>query len=85
MYMVQNLGCAAAAAAVLPLLDAKPPAQPGLHLALIAVSMVCGSLSGLGAAGSNWLVEREWPKALCRDDASALAGLNAGTLYTPIP
>lgn len=62
MYMVQNLGCAAAAAAVLPLLQPAPPAAPWLLELLIALSVVCGSLSGIGAAGSNWIVEREWPK-----------------------
>jgi hypothetical protein len=78
MYMVQNLGCAAAAATVLPLLQPAPPTAPWLPGLLIALSVVCGSLSGIGAAGSNWIVERQWPKALCQENSSALAALNAG-------
>lgn len=80
MYIVQNLGASVAAAAVLPLLSATPPAH-WLLLALIATSVVCGSVSGIGAAGSNWVVEREWPKALCQGDSSALAALNSGACH----
>ena len=80
MYMLHNLGCAAAAAAVLPLLRSAPPTALWLPGPLIALSVVCGSLSGVGASGSNWVVEREWPKVLCQEDSSALAALNAGGL-----
>ena len=73
LYALQHacvaLSCAAAALAF--------HTTGGARAFLATLVIAAGSLGGVGASGSSLSVEREWTKALCGDDADALATLNA--------
>ena len=43
-----------------------------------ACTIIVGSISSIGAQGSLLSVEKEWTTALCEEDSTALAQLNAG-------
>ena len=74
LYALQH--ACVAASALSALLAAAAPPGPGR--AAIAVLLVAfGAAAGVGAAGSSLAVERHFVKALCGDDARALALLNS--------
>lgn len=87
MYMLQNTGVLLSAAAIFPLLSdptgsksGDPGGSPLFFWALTAASIACGATASVGSMGSTLAVERQWTKALCRGDTTALAAMNSGDL-----
>jgi Ferroportin1 (FPN1) len=76
MYVVQNAALGTASLAALLLL--AWPAHGWRFALLVGVTILGGSLSSVGSAGSTVAVEREWTKAMSRGDSGVLARLNAG-------
>jgi len=84
MYMLQNAGVLLSAAAVFPLLSktGRDGVDPGggdvVSWVLTVACILCGSAASVGSMGSTLTVERQWVKALCRGDTTALAAMNSG-------
>eukprot|EP00198_Chlamydomonas_reinhardtii_P002615 XP_001691951.1 predicted protein [Chlamydomonas reinhardtii] len=79
MLRLQNCCISGSAAAALALLWPGSAAltNPALYWPLIWVLTVLGAASSAGSTGVQIAVEREAVKALCGDDAGALASTNA--------
>lgn len=76
MYLLQHGMLSASASAALALLWSGVRKGMLFWTGLVTV-ISAGAFSTLGALGSTLSVEREWTKALCGTDSTALAALNA--------
>lgn len=83
-YILQNVSLALAAASALFLLIEQSLDASGMNVIKIAATInlvFWGVASSVGQAGSALSIEKEWSKAMCRNDEEALARMNS-TLRT---
>ena len=74
LYALQH-ACVAASALAALLAAAAPPGPGRAAIAVLLVAF--GATAGVGASGSSLAVERHFVKALCGEDAHALALMNS--------
>ncbi len=76
MYILQNCGVALSASSALA--ASLVGSNSALFWPCAVLTVALGSASSVGCQGSALSVEREWTKALCQGDSTALTVLNAG-------
>ena len=78
MYRLQNAAVAVSAFSAF-LTSFLTIGSPVYWITVLATILI-GAVSSVGCQGSSLSVEREWTKALCQEDSTSLAAVNAGVL-----